>query len=79
MAECNTCLTDSLLLKLCIAEGPDLFLDTSKFLSIYRGQHDGEKFKSIPAWWGKLVQWCPHQEPIFKNLFMIFSFSNQSC
>jgi hypothetical protein len=53
MAECNTCLTDSRLLKLCIAKGPDLFPDLlSKYkpiLSIYRGHsHDGEKFNSYP-------------------------------
>jgi hypothetical protein len=35
-------------------------VNTSQILSIYKGHsHDKEKFKSIPAWWGKLVQWCP--------------------
>jgi hypothetical protein len=70
MAECNTYLTDSRLLKLCIAEGPYLFLDLlseyKPILSIYRGHsHDGEKFKFVPTWRGKVVQWCPYQETIF--------------
>jgi hypothetical protein len=57
MAECNTCLTDSRVLKLCIAEDLDLFLDLlseyKPISSIYGGHpHDGEKFKSIPTMMG---------------------------
>jgi hypothetical protein len=50
MARCNTCLTDSRLLKLCIIEDLDLFLDLLsdyKPISTLYGchPHDREKFE----------------------------------
>ena len=68
MAECN----------------PDLLLDFKneyKPISSIAGSypHDGESFKLIPTWWGKLVQGYSHQKFNFKSLFMTLSFTNKSC